>query len=176
MSFSLNQAAINTAIAAALPSLLKELEFDYVSGRAPKGLQASVTVTEPMIRKALERYARSTVNSQFTHFGIEFQATRGEDGIIANITASTAPIQPSEDEPKAEAPKAEADVQKPAEPELVRDEAEEVTDTASSEEVVEQTEASGQVSEEAPETKADTAAPAPARSKLFGDLKRPENN
>lgn len=175
MSFSLNQAAINTAIAAALPALLKELEFDYVSGRAPKGLQASVTVTEPMIRKALERYARSTVNSQFTHFGIEFQATRGEDGIIANITASTAPIQPSEDEPKAEAPKAQAAAEQPS-TEEVSQEAEHVE--ATTEEVRDEdpvTDA-GEQAEVSQETKADTAAPAPARSKLFGDLKRPNND
>lgn len=167
MAFSLNQAALNSAIAAALPSILKELEFDYTSGRPPKGLTAQVTVSEPMIRKAVEAYARRTVNAQFTHFGIDFQATRGEDGILANITASTAPITP--DEPKNasrvsqanEAPaEASSEVAQPA--------------AAQNEEPVEAEAA--QPEAEAEEDKgAATEAPAPSRSKLFGDLKRPSN-
>lgn len=195
MQFSLNQAVLNTAIAAALPSLLKELEFDYVSGRAPKGLQATVTVTEAMIRKAVENYARRTVNASFTHFGIEFQATRGEDGIVANITASNEPIQP--DEPKAATtpapaakpaavePKADP-VEEPAavaEQEVAVEPEAEVVDEAPSDapfDTDEQPADEVQVevpADEAVADKAATAAPAPAagRSKLFADLKRPSN-
>lgn len=195
MSFSLNQAVLNTAIAAALPSLLKELEFDYVSGRAPKGLQATVTVTEAMIRKAVENYARRTVNASFTHFGIEFQATRGEDGIVANITASNEPIQPEEpkaalvaqrDAAQASADKAAASaavepkaapVEEPAavaEPEVAVEPADEVVDEAPSDAPFDTDE---QPADEAVADKAATAAPAPAagRSKLFADLKRPSN-
>lgn len=199
MQFSLNQAVLNTAIAAALPSLLKELEFDYVSGRAPKGLQATVTVTEAMIRKAVENYARRTVNASFTHFGIEFQATRGEDGIVANITASNEPIQPEEpkaalvaqrDAAQASADKAAASaaVEPKAapveEPAAVADEpADEVVDEAPSDapfDTDEQPADEVQVevpADEAVADKAATAAPAPAagRSKLFADLKRPSN-
>lgn len=167
MAFSLNQAALNSAIAAALPSILKELEFDYTSGRPPKGLTAQVTVSEPMIRKAVEAYARRTVNAQFTHFGIDFQATRGEDGILANITASTAPITPEEPKNASrvsqanEAPaEASSEVAQPA--------------AAQNEEPVEAEAA--QPEAEAEEDKgAATEAPAPSRSKLFGDLKRPSN-
>lgn len=204
MSFSLNQAVLNTAIAAALPSLLKELEFDYVSGRAPKGLQATVTVTEAMIRKAVENYARRTVNATFTHFGIEFQATRGEDGIVANITASNAPIQPEEPKapapasakPAAEAPKAVAPAPEPEVTEAVEPEAEVQTEPAEVEEVEADAPADApfdtdeqtapEVEAEAPaevapatEDKAEAAAtpaPAPAaRLKLFADLQRPSN-
>lgn len=195
MQFSLNQAVLNTAIAAALPSLLKELEFDYVSGRAPKGLQATVTVTEAMIRKAVENYARRTVNASFTHFGIEFQATRGEDGIVANITASNEPIQPDEPkaattpapaakpaavEPKAdpvEEPAAVAEQEVAVEPEAeVVDEAPSDAPFDTDEQPAEEVEAEAPA-DEAVADKAATAAPAPAagRSKLFADLKRPSN-
>jgi hypothetical protein len=193
MQFSLNQAVLNTAISAALPSLLKELEFDYTSGRAPKGLTAQVTVTEAMIRKAVEQYARRTVNASFTHFGIEFQATRGEDGIVANITASNEPIQP--DEPKADAPRAA----KAADPAPVASDPEPAAVTEPEVEVAPAAEAvEAQAGEDAPfeadEPAADeavdapaeeavvsepasttTAAPAPTRSKLFATLSRPSN-
>lgn len=168
MTFSLNQAALNTAISAALPTLLKELEFTYTSGRAPKGLTADVTINEAMIRKAVESYARRTVNSSFNHFSIEFQATRGEDGVIANITASSAPIQPEEpkvrqavvtEDDKADAAEVDADPAPAAQAE---------------EAVTEQAEVS-QDPVEAEEAEAPQVAPAPARSKLFGDMKRPSN-
>lgn len=200
MQFSLNQAVLNTAIAAALPSLLKELEFDYVSGRAPKGLQATVTVTEAMIRKAVENYARRTVNASFTHFGIEFQATRGEDGIVANITASNEPIQPEEPkaasttpaptakpaavEPKAdpvEEPAAVAEQEVAVEPEAeVVDEAPSDapfdTDEQPAEEVEAEAPAEVVTATEDKAEAAATPAPAPAaRSKLFADLQRPSN-
>lgn len=172
MSFSLNQAVLNTAIAAALPSLLKELEFDYVSGRAPKGLQATVTITEPMIRKAVENYARRTVNATFTHFGIEFQATRGEDGIVANITASNAPIQPEETKapapasakPAAEAPKAVAPAPEPEVTEAVEPEAEVQTEPAEVEEVV---------AEALPTLRSTPTNSRPLKSKLRLRLKSP---
>lgn len=200
MSFSLNQAVLNTAIAAALPSLLKDLEFDYVSGRAPKGLQASVVVTEPMIRKAVEQYARRTVNASFTHFSIEFKATRGDDGIVADITASNAPIQPEEPkapvarsaapvaaEPASE-PTADPEPVEAAEPapepaaEAVEAEAAEEapwTESADTPVAAGETVDPTPVADEAPaEVEAEvTAAPAPTagRSKLFADLKRPSN-
>jgi hypothetical protein len=157
MSFSLNQAVINTAIAAALPGLLKELQFNYTSGRAPKGLTADVTLTEAMIRKAVENYARRTVAATFSHFAIDFQATRGEDGITANITASSAPIGASEVE---EAPRASAPVSQEA--------------TVIEEDPFEEDEAEA----DAPVMTTDTTpnAPAVGRSKLFGDLKRPDNS
>lgn len=101
MSFTLNQAALNAAIAAELPRFLRELDFDYTSGREPKGLTAQVTVSEAMIRQAVTAYARKNVAANFNHFGITFKATRGDDGIVATVVASNAPI---EDEP--EAPKA----------------------------------------------------------------------
>ena len=178
MAFSLNQAALNSAIAAALPSILKELEFDYTSGRPPKGLTAQVTVSEAMIRKAVEAYARRTVNAQFTHFGIDFQATRGEDGILANITASTAPITP--EEPKAAAPRSsqsnEAPAAAPAKEEAPAEASSEVEQPAAAqnEEPVE-AEAEKPQAEAVEEKGAATEAPAPSRSKLFGDLKRPSN-
>lgn len=173
MAFSLNQAALNSAIAAALPSILKELEFDYTSGRPPKGLTAQVTVSEAMIRKAVEAYARRTVNAQFTHFGIDFQATRGEDGILANITASTAPITP--DEPKTAQRVSQAN-EAPVKEEAPAEASSEVAQPAAAqnEEPVEAEAA--QPEAEAEEDKgAATEAPAPSRSKLFGDLKRPSN-
>lgn len=173
MAFSLNQAALNSAIAAALPSILKELEFDYTSGRPPKGLTAQVTVSEAMIRKAVEAYARRTVNAQFTHFGIDFQATRGEDGILANITASTAPITP--EEPKNASRVSQAN-EAPAKEEA-SDEAPVQDDQPTAAQNEEPVEAEAEQPEaEAEEDKgAATEAPAPSRSKLFGDLKRPSN-
>jgi len=199
MSFSLNQAVLNTAIAAALPSLLKDLEFDYVSGRAPKGLQASVVVTEPMIRKAVEQYARRTVNASFTHFSIEFKATRGDDGIVADITASNAPIQP--EEPKAPVARSAAPVaaepasEPTADPAPVEaadpapEPAAEAVEAEAGEDAQFETDETptndaavdpAPVADEAPakvEAEAATAAPAPTagRSKLFADLKRPSN-
>lgn len=185
MAFSLNQAALNNAIAAALPSLLKELEFDYTSGRPPKGLTAQVTISESMIRKAVESYARRTVNAQFTHFGIEFQATRGEDGILANITASTAPIAP--EEPKAaQASTSAKQSEAQAEVSQATVSAEEAQGSvgeaeASVNEAAEQTEVQPEAASTEAEVEASkgedaaTEAPAPARSKLFGDLKRPSN-
>lgn len=174
VSFSLNQAALNTAIAAALPSLLKDLEFDYVSGRPPKGLQASVIVNEAMIREAVERYARRTVAATFTHFSVEFKATRGEDGIVADVTASNEPIKPEED--KASAPVAARPTPTSPvvyDPEPATEAPAEADEDAPFEDGTEET-----VSEEAwatVTTEAPATAPAPVRSKLFGDLKRPNN-
>jgi hypothetical protein len=94
LPFVLNQPQIDAAIASELPRLLKDLKFDYVSGRAPNGLRASVELTETMIRQAVIAHARKLVNPTFLHFSIEFQPTRGEDGLTASIIASTAPITP----------------------------------------------------------------------------------
>lgn len=174
MSFSLNQATLNNAIASALPSLLKELEFDYVSGRAPKGLQATATVTEPMIRKAVEQYARRTVNASFNHIGISFQATRGEDGIIANITASNAPIEPEDEAP------ARAAAQPAAEPaseptDAVEDAPFAEDETNTDVEVTAEATASEVAADEG-DASAATPAPAATRSKLFAGLARPDNS
>ena len=169
MTFSLNQAALNTAISAALPALLKELEFTYTSGRAPKGLTADVTISEAMIRKAVETYARRTVNSSFNHFSIEFQATRGEDGVIANITASSAPI--TSEEPKARPAAAQAaavEVEAPAEDEAQAEVAQAVVSVDEAEGV--DVDAAGDDEGDAP-----SVAPTAARSKLFSDMKRPSN-
>ena len=161
MSFSLNQAVINTAIAAALPGLLRELQFNYTSGRAPNGLTADVTVTEAMIRKAVENYARRTVAATFTHFSIDFQATRGEDGITANVTASNAPIEAEADEAPIKAP---AISEPAAEAASVKEEGTfEEDDSGNTEAVVLTSDATPN-------------APAVGRSKLFGDLKRPDNS
>jgi rubrerythrin len=193
MSFSLNQTVLNAAIAAELPRLLKDLQFDYTSGRAPKGLTAQVTLTEAMIRQAVTAYARRTVNTTFTHLSIQFQATRGEEGMTANITASTAPI-----EPEAEAPVATRATAVSNEPETTTasSEAAEVEAATMADVITTEAEAEG-VADVAQDTgvgapfEADTAATAPAdapavavavseapkvRSKLFGDLKRPDNS
>jgi hypothetical protein len=164
MSFTLNQAALNAAIAAELPRLLRELNFEYTSGRAPKGLTAEVTVSESMIRQAVIAHARKTVNASFNHFAISFRATRGEDGIITSVTASSAPIEQSE-APKAEvvlesAVPAAEETEAPAEVAPVQaEQVEEVVAEASSEEEA-----------------ADAGASAPARSKLFAGLTRPNNS
>ena len=163
MSFTLNQAALNAAIAAELPRLLRELNFEYTSGRAPKGLTADVTVSESMIRQAVIAHARKTVNASFNHFAISFRATRGEDGIITSVTASSAPIE------QAEAVKAEvvlepapAAEQTEAPAEIVPAEAEQVEEVAA--------EASSE------EDAVEAGAAAPARSKLFAGLTRPNNS
>lgn len=135
MSFSLNQAVLDQAIAAELPRLLKDLEIDYTSGREPKGLTAQVTLTEAMIRQAVTAYARKTVNASFSHFAIDFRATRGEDGIVANITASNAPIEGEEERPT----RARASAAPAAEPEA---------DTASAGETSPQTAEADQASAE----------------------------
>lgn len=158
MSFTLNQAALNAAIAAELPRLLRELNFEYTSGRAPKGLTADVTVSESMIRQAVIAHARKTVNASFNHFAISFRATRGEDGIITSVTASSAPIE------QTEAAKAEVVLEPaPAEQaEVVPAEAEQVEEVAA--------EASSE------EDAVEAGAAAPARSKLFAGLTRPNNS
>ena len=200
MQFSLNQTALNAAIAAELPHLLKELEFDYTSGREPKGLTADVTVTEAMIRKAVTGYARRNVSANFTHFNIEFKATRGDDGIIATVTASDQPFAedggaaaPAKAQPRTKAaeeptPASEAaakDTVTTAEVVTERAEGEGVADVATDTGAAAPFEAdSGSTNEaEAPteeaaveKAEAATEAPAQARSKLFANLKRPDNS
>ena len=164
MSFSLNEKAINTAIAAELPRLLKDLQFNYTSGRAPKGLTADVTLTEAMIRQAVTSYARRTVNASFTHLSIVFQATRGEEGQTANITASTAPIE-AEAEVEAPAAVTTAPANAPTEVEAVEVDSSATVEAEASNEVV--------PAEEAEQAEAPAAA---SRSKLFGNLTRPDNS
>jgi len=170
LPFVMNQTQIDAAIQAELPRLFKNLKTDYTSGRAPRGLSATVTINEESIRAAVIAHARKLVNPTFAHFSVEFQATRGEDGITANIIASTAPIAPDADEAStpAAAPVATAPVEAPA------------TEPTSSTEV--ESEAGGEAQTEV-ETPAETVdedastppAPAAGRSKLFADLKRPSN-
>lgn len=208
MSFTLNQAALNAAIGAELPRFLRELDFDYTSGREPKGLTAQVTVPEAMIRQAVTAYARKNVAANFNHFGITFKATRGEDGIVATVVASNAPIEeeaPSEpakaaprsapvetktaEEPTPSTEQAEADAIATAEAVVSEDEAKGVADIAQDTGAAApmDTEQSEDAPVDAPADapaeaaaveKADgaTEAPAPARSKLFAGLKRPDNS
>lgn len=181
MSFSLNEKAINAAIAAELPRLLKDLEFNYTSGRAPKGLTADVTLNEAMIRQAVTSYARRTVNASFTHLGIQFQATRGEEGMTANVTASTAPIE-AEVEPEpvkasapVEAPVADAEQ---AEAESIADVAQDTSTAVTFEADADLTEKADALAKAAAvENAAETMEQVkPVRSKLFADLKRPDNS
>lgn len=169
MSFTLNQAALNAAIAAELPRLLQELDFDYVSGRQPKGLTAQVTVNESMIRQSVLAYARRNVGAQYTHFDIAFKATRGEDGITTTVTASTSTVQAEVEEVEAETPACPM----PASVEVtVEDSFEDEGDSAFNEEEP----IADDVSAEADSTEvADAPAPA-ARSRLFAGLKRPDNS
>lgn len=197
MVFSLNQMVLDQAIAAELPRLIKDLAIDYTSGRAPKGLIAQVTVNESMIRQAVTAYARKTVNPSFTHFDIQFQATRGEDGITANITASNQPIEADEASaaqtatrvPPRPAVTPAAILAAEVEPDEVRTDentvkngvADVAQDTGAAAPF--ETEATEDAAIEAPanvvEATSDPAAtpakPAAARSRLFADLKRPSN-
>ena len=168
LSFTLNQAALNAAIAAELPRLLRELDFDYVSGRQPKGLTAQVTVTESLIRQAVLAYARRNVSAHYTHFDIVFKATRGEDGITTTVIASN-PFYEAEAEVEVEAPACSI----PAQVEAVI-EAEEIIVVA-----VEQTadiEPSVEDEETFPDGTITAASIPPARTKLFAGLKRPDNS
>lgn len=168
LSFTLNQAALNAAIAAELPRLLRELDFDYVSGRQPKGLTAQVTVTESLIREAVLAYARRNVSAHYTHFDIVFKATRGEDGITTTVIASS-PLYEAEAEAEVEAPACCIPAQ--VEAVIVAEEA-----------IVIATEEAADIdfpaeSEEAPAEDSICVAPmAPTRSKLFAGLKRPDNS
>lgn len=166
MSFTLNQAALNAAIAAELPRLLRELNFSYVSGRQPKGLTAQVTLTESMIRQSVLAYARQNVSTHYNQFDIAFRATRGEDGITTTVVASS-PLYEAEAEVEAPACSIPAQVEVVIEAEEIV--AVDVQETADIDFPVE--------SEEAPAEDSISVAPmAPARSKLFAGLKRPDNS
>lgn len=168
LSFTLNQAALNAAIAAELPRLLRELDFDYVSGRQPKGLTAQVTVTESLIRQAVLAYARRNVSAHYTHFDIVFKATRGEDGITTTVVASN-PFYEAAAEAEVKAPACPI----PAQVEAVI-EAEEIVVVAIQEGADIGFPAE---SEEVPAEDSISVAPmAPARTKLFAGLKRPDNS
>ena len=95
LPFELNQGQLDEAIASAMPSLIADLAVTYVSGRPPKGLNATVTLTEAQIREAVIAHARRLVNPSFRHFSISFKATRGDDGLTTSIIASTHPIAPA---------------------------------------------------------------------------------
>lgn len=205
LPFVLNEAQINAAIAAELPRLSKDAVIDYVSGRSPNGLRATLSLTEEQIRQAITAHARKLVNPTFLHFAIDFQPTRGEDGLTASIIASTAPIAASASTPAATAaaPTASAATAAPAPVETKAPEpAPEPVKTAEAEpaptpveeapapvatdpepqaETVTEAEAPAPVNETVsdpePATAEVDAAPAPAagRSRLFADLQRPKN-
>ena len=173
MSFTLNQAALNAAIAAELPRLIRELNFDYVSGRQPKGLTAQVTVNESMIRQSVLAYARRNVNAHYTHFDIAFKATRGEEGITTTVTASNSPRE-------VEAPVCSMPTQAEAIIEAEEVIAVEVEPTADTDVFAEEAEADAVQSDDATSYVNNTviapASPPAARSKLFAGLKRPDNS
>lgn len=200
LPFVLNEGQINAAIAAELPRLLKGLNIDYVSGRAPNGLRATVALNEEQIRQAVTGHARKLVNPSFTHFSIEFQPTRGEDGLTASIIASTAPITPEAADPaptpapvkpspekEPEAPVAtapepetattgEASAPEPeAEAAAEAVTADVVADPAQAEAQAETAEASTEAAEEPAAAATEAPAPAAGRSRLFADLQRPQN-
>lgn len=98
MSFELNQKQLDAAIAAAMPGLISNLEINYTSGRAPKGVTADVTLSQDLIREAVIVHTKKLVNASFSHFSVSFRATRGEDGLITTITASSDPIAEQEED------------------------------------------------------------------------------
>ena len=103
LPFDRNESQLNEAVAAAMPNLIADLAISYTSGRPPKGLVATVTVSEAQIREAAIAHAKRLVNPTFRHFSVSFKATRGEDGMTTSIIASTHPIAPTE-APAADAP------------------------------------------------------------------------
>jgi hypothetical protein len=102
MSFELNQTQLDAAIAAAMPALIAGLAIKYTSGRAPKGVVADVTLSESLIRDAVIAHTKKLVNPSFTHFSVSFRATRGEDGLTTQISASSEEILPEADEDEAD--------------------------------------------------------------------------
>lgn len=169
MSFTLNQAALNAAIAAELPRLIRELNFDYVSGRQPKGLTAQVTVNESMIRQSVLAYARRNVSANYNHFDIAFKATRGEEGITTTVTASNSPRE-------VEVPACPMPTQVEAVVEAEEVIAVEVEPTADTNLFAEEAEADAVQADDANTTVIAPASPPAARSKLFAGLKRPDNS
>lgn len=193
MSFELNQKQLDAAIAAALPGLIAGLEITYTSGRAPKGVTADVTLSQDMIREAVIVHTKKLVNASFSHFSVSFRATRGEDGLITTITASSDPIIAEQEEevsastqvrPTSEATKETTTVAQKTVEEVVTEEApfeaDNTAETASEAPVEEAVTADVTVEEpatvEAVSGDVQEEAPKPAqRTKLFGDLSRPEN-
>ncbi len=172
MSFTLNQAALNAAIAAELPRLLRELDFDYVSGRQPKGLTAQVTVNESMIRQAVLAYARQNVSGQYNHFDIAFKATRGENGITVFVTASETGIQA---QTEAEAPACAMPVVAEVEAKPTPAVEAEVVIPLDDEPDISPTD--GDVADTEEEEEAPVSSePAVRRTKLFAGLTRPDNS
>lgn len=200
LPFEMNQQQLTAAIVGYLPKVADQLSVDFTNGRAPRGLTAAVGLTEDQIREAVIEHAKRQVNPSFRHFSISFKATRGDDGLTTSIIASTHPIAP---ESPAEAPVAAAVAQPakaaeapvdpaptPAAEAPVADkgdpEAEKAPweDTAASAEVdtpettgAEEATASEAVATDTAEAApAEAPAPATGRSKLFGDLTRPQND
>lgn len=190
LPFVLNQAQIDAAVANELLKPSKDgLNIDYTSGRPPRGLTGAITISEDMIRRAVIAHARKLVNPMFTHFSVEFVATRGDDGLTANIIASNMELAPEEPVPAAVTarPSRAAIATAPAETMEEDNGTEEVNEDASSGEganppweddgtgesqdaVVEQ------VVQDEPADEAEAPKPAPAaRARLFADLKRPSN-
>jgi hypothetical protein len=182
-SFVLNQSVLEAAILAELPRLGKDLEINFTSGRAPKGLVASVELTEAQIRQAMTAHARKLVNPTFTHFSLTFAATRGEDGITTNVIASTSPIGPDDKEAPATSRRGsvtvETEVNEAPAPVAAETPAEAVEAAAGTDSPFAD-EGDVAVADEAvsnPETTTTTAAaPAAGRNRLFADLKRPDNS
>lgn len=183
LPFVMNQAQIDAAILQELPRLLKNLTLGYTNGRQPKGLSAAVNIDETSIRAAVLAHARRLVNPMFTHFSVDFVATRGEDGITANIIASNVEITPDVIAEKGPTTKA-SDLPDPAiesasAPAAVEPEPDTATEGTATDAPFEGgvTNDSPSELEAAPAPAEVTAAPAPAagRSRLFADLKRPSN-
>lgn len=196
LPFVLNQAQIDAAIA---KELLKPsrtgLKIDYTSGRPPRGLTGAITVSEELIRRAVIAHARMLVNPMFTHFSVDFVATRGDDGITANIIASDAELTPEEPAATPVArPRAAIAAQAVAAAAQVAEEAEAVqapveetddapTDTDKVEDTVETAPWEGEEDSQPVEDINTTTtgaeegeAPAPApRARLFANLTRPSN-
>lgn len=194
MSFELNQKQLDAAIAAAMPGLISNLEINYTSGRAPKGVTADVTLSQDLIREAVIVHTKKLVNASFSHFSVSFRATRGEDGLITTITASSDPIAEQEEDETStpvatstSATEEAAPVAQEAAEETVTEEApfeaDNATETAPEASAEEAVTADVTVAEPAPveavsgDVQAEEAEkPANAgRSRLFGDLSRPSN-
>lgn len=178
LPFTMNQVQINAAILQELPRLLPQLEIDYVNGRAPKGLTAQVTVGEAAIRAAVLAHARRLVNPVFTYFSVDFVATRGEDGITANVVASNVPLDAEEAAPEPTAPAAPvARRSSPvAAPEPVVTESETTESGVDQEVPFEQDEVVAESAPEAETVATKPVAPAGGRSRLFAGLSRPDNS
>lgn len=179
LPFTLNQAQIDAAIAKELPALLEGNKIDYTHGRPPRGLTGTVIISEDSIRNAVIAHARKLVNPMFKHFSVDFTATRGEDGMTANIIASTHAFEPEAPSaprtPASPAARPQAAASAAAAVEVSQDESQTLSEDeeAPFEGGEDDTAVTGTAEPEQEEGA--EQAEKPVRSRLFGNLARPTN-